>query len=130
MKTPRDLIEYNFDTAPKLKVPGDWNTQEEKLYYYEGTVWYQKYFDIEKRADQKYIIEFGAVNYHAIVYINGEKIGEHEGGFTSFQFDITDHIDSGENFVVVKVDNARARDQVPTVNTDWAALVTRSAKAI
>lgn len=119
MKTPRDLVEYNFDTAPKLNVPGDWNTQEEKLYYYEGTVWYQKYFDIEKRAGQKYIIEFGAVNYHAIVYINGEKIGEHEGGFTSFQFDITGNIESGQNFVVVKVDNARARDQVPTVNTDW-----------
>ena len=119
MKTPRDLIEYNFDTAPKLNVPGDWNTQEEKLYYYEGTVWYQKYFDIEKRAGQKYVLEFGAVNYHAIVYINGEKIGEHEGGFTSFQFDITDAIESGRNFIVVKVDNSRARDQVPTVNTDW-----------
>jgi beta-glucuronidase len=118
-KGPRDLVEYNFDTSPKLTVPGDWNTQERELYYYEGTVWYQRYFDLQKREGQKYIIQFGAVNYHAIVYVNGEKVGEHEGGFTSFQFDISEFVKSGENFIVLKVDNSRARDQVPTVNTDW-----------
>lgn len=119
MESPRDLVEYNFATAPKISVPGDWNTQEPELYYYEGTVWYHKDFDLEKKAGKKYVIEFGAVNYHAIVYVNGTKIGEHEGGFTSFQFDITDQLTDGENFVTVKADNSRARDQVPTVNTDW-----------
>ena len=118
-ESPRDLVEYNFETSPTLLVPGDWNTQERELYYYEGTVWYQKDFTLQKRAGQKYIIEFGAVNYHAIVYVNGLKIGEHEGGFTSFQFDITDAVNDGDNFVVVKADNSRARDQIPTVNTDW-----------
>lgn len=38
-KTPSDLIEYDFDKADTLLVPGDWNTQKEKLYYYEGSVW-------------------------------------------------------------------------------------------
>jgi len=119
MKTPRDLIEYNFATAPKLIVPGDWNTQERELYYYEGTVWYHKDFSLTKKTDKKYILEFGAVNYHAIVYVNGAKVGTHEGGFTSFQIDITAELTEGKNFVTVKVDNTRARDQVPTVNTDW-----------
>ena len=119
MKTSRDLIEYNFDTAPTLNVPGDWNTQERELYYYEGTVWYHKNFPLSKKAGKKYVLEFGAVNYFAIIYVNGTKVGEHEGGFTSFQFDITAELTDGENFVTVKVDNSRARDQVPTVNTDW-----------
>src|SRR5690606_5923171 len=44
MKSPSDLIEYNFDTSDQLMVPGDWNMQMEKLYYYEGTVWYKKDF--------------------------------------------------------------------------------------
>src|SRR5436190_18846966 len=39
-----DLIEYNFDAAPTLQVPGDWNSQDEKLLYYEGTVWYEHDF--------------------------------------------------------------------------------------
>ena len=120
MQTPADLVEYNFDTAPKIKVPGDWNTQEPELFLYEGTVWYHKRFKLAKQQDQRYFIHFGAVNYQAIVYVNGQKVGEHEGGFTSFQFDITEQLaPQGDNFVIVKVDNRRERDQIPTVNTDW-----------
>ena len=119
MKTSRDLVEYNFATAPTLNVPGDWNTQERELYYYEGTVWYHKDFSLTKQPGKTYVIQFGAVNYHAIVYVNGTQVGTHEGGFTSFQFDITPQLTDGENFVTLKVDNSRARDQVPTVNTDW-----------
>ena len=44
-QSPSDLIEYDFDSDIELMVPGDWNTQMEKLYYYEGTVWYKKSFD-------------------------------------------------------------------------------------
>ena len=44
MTSPSQLLEYNFDTADKITVPGDWNTQEDHLYLYEGTVWYNKNF--------------------------------------------------------------------------------------
>lgn len=118
-QSPADLIEYNFATARKLNVPGDWNSQDEKLFLYEGTVWYQRDFVLRKLAARRYVIHFGAVNYRAIVYLNGQRVGEHEGGFTPFQFDVTDQVLDGDNFVVVKVDNRRERDQVPTVNTDW-----------
>lgn len=116
---PSDLVEYDFSKSQQLDVPGDWNTQDEKLFLYEGTAWYQKDFVLEKKAGKRYLIHFGAVNYQAAVYLNGEKIGTHEGGFTPFQFDLGDTIRDGANFVVVKVDNRRERDQVPTVNTDW-----------
>jgi len=114
-----DLVEYDFDSAKKINVPGDWNTQENELFFYEGTVWYHRRFSLDKHADKHYILYFGAVNYSAIVYVNGVKVGAHEGGFTPFQFDVTGQLNPGENFVIVKVDNRRQRDQVPTVNFDW-----------
>jgi len=114
-----DLVEYDFARSAKLSVPGDWNTQDEKLFLYEGTLWYHRDFDIGKKSDQIYAVHFGAVNYHATIYVNGKKIDTHEGGFTPFQFDISAHIKSGVNSLVVKVDNHRERDQIPTVNTDW-----------
>ncbi len=130
--TPSDLVEYDFANSPKLNVPGDWNTQDEKLFLYEGTLWYHRDFDIGKKADQQYSVYFGAVNYNAIVYLNGEKIGAHEGGFTPFQFDVSTRIKSGTNSLVVKVDNRRERDQIPTVNTDWWNYggITRSVKIL
>ncbi len=119
MKSPSDLIEYDFDTDYQLMVPGDWNTQMEKLYYYEGTVWYKKSFDYSVTEGKKAYLYFGAVNYKAIVYLNGKKLGEHIGGFTSFQFDVTGELKEKDNFLVVKVDNKRLREAIPTINTDW-----------
>jgi len=118
-KNPSDLVEYDFSKSPTLTVPGDWNSQQERLFLYEGTVWYYRDFNLDKKEDKRYLVHFGAVNYRAVVYVNGEKVGEHEGGFTPFQFDVTDNVRNGDNFVVVKADNRRERDQVPTVNTDW-----------
>lgn len=114
-----ELIEYDFDNSPTLNVPGDWNTQREDLFFYEGTVWYKKSFDYNPDFQKRLFLYFGAVNYHAVIYFNGEKLGEHIGGFTPFNFEITQHVKPGDNFVIVKVDNKRHRDAVPTVNTDW-----------
>ncbi|MFH1197275.1 MAG: glycoside hydrolase family 2 TIM barrel-domain containing protein [bacterium] len=118
-KTKSDLVEYDFDKSPKLKVPGDWNTQREDLFFYEGTVWYKKSFEYFPQIGRRQYLHFGAVNYNAKVYVNGEKIGEHIGGFTPFNFEITSVLNTGENFVIIKVDNKRERAGVPTLNTDW-----------
>ncbi|MFZ0453120.1 MAG: glycoside hydrolase family 2 TIM barrel-domain containing protein [Ignavibacteriaceae bacterium] len=118
-QSKNDLVEYDFDKSPLLNVPGDWNTQEEKLFLYEGTVWYKKDFDYIKKPGKRLFIYFGAVNYQADVYLNGEKLGEHIGGFTPFNFEITNLVKDRDNFVVVKVDNKRKREAVPTLNTDW-----------
>ena len=114
-----ELIEYNFDLSPTVKIPGDWNSQVEKLEFYEGTVWFRQKFVANPIADKKYILYFGAVNYEAHVYLNGKKLGVHKGGFTPFQFDVTGKLKNGQNFVVVKADNTRKQDEIPTVNTDW-----------
>ncbi len=115
-----DLIEYDFDAAPTLRVPGDWNSQDEKLFFYEGTLWYKKSFHIpDYQPEKRYYLHFGAVNYRADVYVNGKKLGTHKGGFTPFNFEITHLVKANDNFVVVRVDNKRAADEVPTLNTDW-----------
>ena len=118
-KSKSDLVEYDFDKSDSLKVPGDWNTQKEKLFLYEGTIWYKKDFDYNLTSGKRLFVYFGAANYKAIIYLNGTKLGEHEGGFTPFNFEITELAKEKANFLIVKVDNKRSREFVPTVNTDW-----------
>lgn len=119
-KDKSELIEYNFDTSPTLNVPGDWNSQDDKLFYYEGSVWYRKKFDATKSApDHRLFIYFGAANYEADVYFNGKKLGKHIGGFTPFAYEITKLVNEKNNSLVVRVNNNRHAEAVPTVNTDW-----------
>jgi len=113
------LVEYNFDSAATLMVPGDWNTQKEKLYYYEGAVWYRKKFDYQPKEGMRTFLYFGAANYEAVVGLNGKKIGRHTGGYTPFNFEVTDRVKAGENSVVAMVVNKRYPEGVPTVNSDW-----------
>lgn len=118
-QTPIDLVEYNFDTSNQMDIPGDWNTQDSQLFFYEGTVWFRRLFDIKPAPDKRYILYFGAVNYEAVVYVNGRKMGTHKGGFTPFNFDITEAIKEGQNNVIVKVDNKRHKSDIPTNIYDW-----------
>ena len=116
---PSDLVEYNFDESPAMHVPGDWNTQLAELFLYEGTIWMKRDFNYTPVEGQRLLLYFGAVNYEAIVYVNGKKAGRHEGGFTPFCFDVTDVVKEGKNFVIVKIDNKRHQDNVPTRIFDW-----------
>ena len=116
---PEDLIEYDFDKSPKMRIPGDWNTQDERLIFYEGTVWFKKSFQAVPMQECRTLLYFGAVNYHCHVWVNGKKAGEHIGGFTPFNFDISDLLIEGENTVIVKVDNKRHAEDVPTQIFDW-----------
>jgi beta-glucuronidase len=61
----------------------------------------------------------GAANYKSWFWVNGEKVCEHEGGFTSFNCEVTAEVHAGKNFVVAAVDNTRHEDGVPTLQTDW-----------
>ena len=70
---PEDLIEYDFDAAPTMHVPGDWNTQDQRLFFYEGTVWLQRYFDYQPQDGRRALLYFGAVNYDCHVWVNGKK---------------------------------------------------------
>jgi beta-glucuronidase len=118
--SPREkLVEYDFATSGTLHVPRDWNSQRESLFFYEGTIWYEKAFDYAVAPGRRVFLHFGAANAHAAVYVNGEKVGTHEGGYTPFAFEVTRVLHPRGNFVVVKVDNTRRPEDVPARNTDW-----------
>lgn len=115
-----ELLEYDFDQAKQIQVPSDWNTQDERLYFYEGSVWYRKTFEHPGlENNERAFIQFGAVNYQADVYLNGKKLGVHKGGFTGFRFEVSELLSKGNNSLILKVDNKRGADEVPTLNTDW-----------
>ncbi len=115
-----ELLEYDFDLSDSIYVPGDWNSQKEKLFYYEGTIWYRRHFDYTKQdSSNRVFLHFGAVNYRCDVYLNSVKIGQHIGGFTPFSYEITSLLKDTGNSLVVKVDNKRVKEGVPTLNTDW-----------
>ena len=111
--------EYDFSKAPRLKVPGDWNTQRESLFYYEGPIWYERDFTYQPKEHTRVFLHVGAANYHSWFWVNGQKVCEHEGGYTSFNCEVTAAIHAGDNFVVAAVDNTRREDGVPTLQTDW-----------
>ena len=112
-------VEYDFSKSPKLKVPADWNTQRDALFFYEGPIWYQRDFTYQPQAHHRVFLHVGAANYRSWFWINGKKVCEHEGGFTSFDCEITAELKPGANFVVAAVDNTRHADGVPTLETDW-----------
>jgi beta-glucuronidase len=111
--------EYDYGKAPKLRVPGDWNTQRESLLYYEGPVWYEKDFSYQTKEHTHVFLHVGAANYHSWFWVNGKKVCEHEGGYTAFNCEVTSVIHAGDNFVVAAVDSTRHEDNVPTLETDW-----------
>ena len=118
-KNPWDLVEYDFDKSPEMEIPSDWNTKDNKLFLYEGTIWFKKSFNYTINPQKKLILYFGAVNYESIIYINGILIGKHIGGFTPFNFDITSKIKNGENFIILKIDNKRKKENIPSLMFDW-----------
>lgn len=116
-----DRVEHGYEEPYSIQVPGDWNSQDDIFKYYEGTVWYKRNFDLEDvDENERVFLYFGAVNYEAQVYLNEKKLGSHKGGFTPFNFEIPkDLLQEKDNYLVVKVDNKRHPEEIPTVNTDW-----------
>jgi beta-glucuronidase len=118
-QSPGELVEYAFDGSQTLKVPGDWNSQRKEFFLYEGTIWYEKDFQYQIKPHTRAFLYVGAANYAATVYINGQKVCSHEGGFTPFNCEIGKLLKDGGNFAVISVENERRKERVPALSTDW-----------
>ena len=114
-----DFVEYAYDGNALFDVPCELNTQLPELKYYESTIWYKKTFATSHKAGKKLFLYFDAANYQTDVYLNSVKLGSHEGGFTPFQFDITDKVREGSNTLIVRVNNQRQKNGVPSLDYDW-----------
>jgi len=117
-RSPSDRVEYDFDTSMELEVPGDWNTQDPTLLYYEGTVWYRTIFAGEVESGRTFL-NFGAANHTARVFLDGEHLGTHVGGFGQFAFEVTGRVGPGEHSLVVQVNNRREPTRIPAMRSDW-----------
>lgn len=85
-------------------------------------VWYRRKMDCQTGASQRVLLHFGAVDYRAQVYVNGTFVGEHEGGHTSFSFDVTDYLDpSGRQEVVLRVEDPHEDEEIPRGKQFWEA---------
>ncbi len=111
--------EYDFATAPTMKIPGDWNSQDPTLFRYEGVVWFQRDFDFQAKPGTRTFLHIGAANYKSFVWVNQKRICDHEGGFTPFDCEVTQALKPGANFVVIAVDSTRHVDQIPGIGIDW-----------
>jgi Glycosyl hydrolases family 2, sugar binding domain/Glycosyl hydrolases family 2/Glycosyl hydrolases family 2, TIM barrel domain len=81
-----------------------WNVQFEDLREYSGAAWYRTWFEPpQSRGMRHVLLKFGAVDYYCEVYVNGMKVGSHEGGYTPFSFDLSDFVNDGDNELAIKV---------------------------
>ena len=89
--------------------------------YFRGIGWYRKRFQLDGAlAGKRVFLEFEGVNQVSEFWVNGVRVGEHQGGYTSFEFDVTAHVRFGTdaNVLTVKVDNLYNPNIAPTVKTD------------
>jgi len=97
----------------EIRAPLSWNAQFADLRDYRGVAWYRKTVDLQPiKSDQTVLLKFGAVDYFAEVFVNGQKAGEHEGGYLPFTLDVGGLIKAGANEIAVRAtdpDNDKAR---------------------
>ena len=109
IKNAADEVEAAKGEGESIALPHTWNAvdgQDGGNDYHRGTCWYVKKFaKPEKNETDKAYLEFCGAAMTAEVYLNGEKISRHEGGYSTFRVEITERLEE-ENTLVVSVDNS------------------------
>ncbi len=113
------LFEYDMAAAPVTTLPSAWLMHAPEMRHYQGLVWYRRDFVKVATPGKRAFLRFGAANYLAKVYLNGQLLGIHEGGFTPFAFEVTGKLRGGTNQVTVGVDSVVTDASVPPPVTDW-----------
>ncbi|MFC0215712.1 glycoside hydrolase family 2 protein [Paenibacillus chartarius] len=87
---------------------------------FHDVVWYQRQFAVpDSFQGKRVMLHFGAVDYSAKVWLNGQLAGEHTGGYTPFRIDITDSLREGENTVTVRVEDSSTNTSQPRGKQSW-----------
>src|SRR5664279_317698 len=117
---------YDDSKWAAISIPHTWSTYEttgelhpfirnasetDNPYWWTGWGWYRKHFSVNKESsDKKIFIEFEGVQKYCKVWINGKYLGDHKGGYGSFDFDITQFLRLGEDNVIAVAVNNRQKD--------------------
>ncbi len=105
---PELLSDFPLKEPMTIAVPASYNDQKEGEYFRDhyGWVVYQRSFSLPSvLKNERLVLRFGAVTHFAKVYINGQFVTEHKGGFLPFEADVSKHVIAGENLLTVAVDN-------------------------
>ena len=117
--------ELDDSTWENIGVPGTWNEGQDVSveWNYEGYGWLRRKIDVPQGWQGGNIrLRFLAVYLIADVWLNGEYLGNHKGGYTEFSFDVSEALnfaESAENVLVVRADNKKRRFQAPGHSIDW-----------
>jgi beta-glucuronidase len=101
-----------------IAVPDSWNEQFTDSRDYLDVVWYETetFVPVDWSSEEVWL-RFGSVNYHATVWVNGQRLGIHEGGHLPFAFEVSKVIKHGtKNSIIVRVENELKTSRVPTGN--------------
>src|SRR6185295_2683308 len=87
---------------------------------FHEVVWYRRTIQIpEGWRSRRILIHFGAVDYQATVWVNGNQVGAHQGGHVGFEFDITDYLEPLQNVVVLRVWDSPTDRTIPRGKQYW-----------
>jgi hypothetical protein len=115
-----------LDSAPYVRptrIPSSWQSQFDDLRDYAGVAWYWRTVTLDPpTADQLALLRFGAVDYAATVYVNGQKAGSHEGGYLPFEIDVTSLLHAGENQLAVRVTDPGAKPHEVAEGINYAEI--------
>ncbi|MBX3000886.1 MAG: beta galactosidase jelly roll domain-containing protein [Caldilineaceae bacterium] len=109
----------------QAQVPLPIQAQFDDLRNYSGVSFYRRAFTVDALPVGVALLHFGAVDYRATVWMNGQKVSEHEGGYLPFEFDVSAHLRAGENEILVRVEDADDSDpdipfrEVPHGKQSW-----------
>jgi hypothetical protein len=92
----------DWSGATTMPVPAAWQ-ERDRFREYAGVAWYRHTVERERPPDGRAFLRFGAVDHHATVYLDGEQVGEHRGGYLPFEVEVTEHLDAGEHVLAVRV---------------------------
>lgn len=115
-----DSTKTNWQT---VNIPHTWNQDDafdDEPGYFRGVGFYQKQVYVgAERNDLIHYLRFKGVNQDANVYVNGHFVGNHKGGYTAFNFNITEFLKFGSyNLIEVEVDNSYNAN-IPPLDIDF-----------
>lgn len=114
--------DFNDARWESINLPHTWNAldgQDGGTNYYRGPGWYRKHYTVKVDADRHLFLKFDGAFSATEVWVNGNRLGEHRGGFAAFVFDATPFLKVGaDNVLAVKVSNAYNPD-IPPLSADF-----------
>lgn len=112
----------NTENWQGINLPHSWNsldaTDLEPGYRRSGS-WYKKNIDISLNSNAIYELYFEGINITSEIFMNGEKVGSHIGGYIGFTINVSNAIKNGTNEIVVRADNSYDPEVIPSQKSDF-----------